>query len=60
MATNPAAPPRPICPKCHLPIRDGQNAISYEGAFYHLDCAPAPGSKGNKDNPYSGGTPIAI
>ena len=60
MATHPASPPRPVCPKCHLPIRDGQHAVSYEGAFYHRDCAPAPGSKSEKDNPYSDSNPIAI
>lgn len=61
MPANPDPPaPRPICPKCHLPIRSGEKEISYEGHFYHIGCAPPPGSGGDKDDPYRGETPIAI
>lgn len=57
---DPAVPPRPICPKCHLPIRAGEPAVSYEGHFYHRGCAPPLARAGDKDDPYKGETPIAI
>ncbi|MGH9486872.1 MAG: hypothetical protein ACRD04_04695 [Terriglobales bacterium] len=45
---------RPICPKCHLPIREGQSWITHGGKTYHHDCAPAPASAGEKDEVYEG------
>ncbi|MGH9417587.1 MAG: hypothetical protein ACRD01_13270 [Terriglobales bacterium] len=43
---------RPLCPKCHLPIRDDQRSITHLGKTYHSGCAPAPESAGDKDEPY--------
>jgi hypothetical protein len=42
----------PICPECHLPIKDGQVSITHEGKTYHAGCAPKPEVAGDKDNPY--------
>ncbi len=41
-----------ICPKCHLPIREGQLSITHLGKTYHRNCAPPPETAGEKDNPY--------
>jgi hypothetical protein len=51
---------RPICPKCHLPIREGEAKVFYEGKSYHRHCAPPAGSAGDPDDPYSDSTPISI
>ncbi|MGH9418312.1 MAG: hypothetical protein ACRD01_16960 [Terriglobales bacterium] len=60
MAEKPPAP-RPVCPKCHLAVREDQNAVSYEGAFYHRGCAPNIGrANDRKDDPFADTTPISI
>ena len=40
----------PICPTCHLSIRDGESSIMHEGRSYHRRCAPKPEIAGDKDN----------
>ena len=51
---------RPICAKCHLPIREGEFSINHQGKSYHKGCAPSPASASDKDNPYAQTTPISI
>jgi hypothetical protein len=47
------AEPHLVCPRCHLPILDGQRWIAHEGKTYHADCAPAPGATAERrDDPY--------
>ncbi|HVB40696.1 MAG TPA: hypothetical protein VNE83_07320 [Terriglobales bacterium] len=48
------------CPKCHLPIREGEPEVFHQGKTYHRACAPAPASAGDKDDPYRDSTPISI
>ena len=50
---------RPICAKCHLPVREGEPESFHQGKTYHRDCAPAPGSAGDKNDP-NPLTPISI
>jgi len=40
------------CPKCHLPVKDGESWIQHEGHSYHSRCAPEADIAGKKDNPY--------
>jgi hypothetical protein len=39
----------PPCPKCHLPMREGQPSIFHEGHTFHENCAPKPEIAGDKD-----------
>ncbi|MGH9465738.1 MAG: hypothetical protein ACRD1Y_00120 [Terriglobales bacterium] len=46
--------PRPICPKCHLPVKEDESWITHQGKTYHRLCAPEPEVAGKKDEVFSG------
>ncbi|MGH9484804.1 MAG: hypothetical protein ACRD1F_07085 [Terriglobales bacterium] len=46
--------PRPICPKCHLAVEEGEPWISHQGKTYHRRCAPEPEMAGEKEKAISG------
>ncbi|HXE31512.1 MAG TPA: hypothetical protein VN515_06905 [Terriglobales bacterium] len=60
MSESSGRSPHPLCPKCHLPIKEDEISISHQGKTYHRRCAPAPASAGDKDDPYRDTTPIGI